>query len=261
MYKYIIFFILFQSTSIVIAGNLPKSLFQVEIGTSIEEIKNTNSTGMHLFYSIKADEKQLIEPLNMLSVRVDKESRRVQAIIGEAIIEDALCASEAQKLKAKYEQLFSLPFETREHKGDIHHSISENTRVFIVGCKNKRKQTILRVVLLDTSKELSIPKKQISTPISKAVSGPRKPLSEWSTDCDNVKKSRWFLLDHQGGNDYMLVICAGFKCIPYPGFWKPFDIYNDKKVKWVTDTEMKVSNNDKDAGWEGYITFNRCHKN
>jgi hypothetical protein len=59
----------------------------------------------------------------------------------------------------------------------------------------------------------------------------------------------------------MFVFCAGFKCIPLPGFGrKPFDVYNDKRVKWISETEMKLSNKHKYAGWEGDITFNLCRE-
>jgi len=97
-----------------------------------------------------------------------------------------------------------------------------------------------------------------STSTSYAKDSPEKLLSAWSTHCDDIDNNRWFALVLQGENNYMFKICAGFKCIPYPGFWKPFDVYKDQRVKWVSDSEMKISNNDKDAGWEGYITFNRC---
>ncbi len=91
-----------------------------------------------------------------------------------------------------------------------------------------------------------------------ANDSPRKLLSAWSTDCENINKSRWFALESQDKGKYMLTVCGGSTCIPYPGFWESFDIYNDSRVKWITESKMEVSNSDKDAGWEGYITFNRC---
>ena len=87
-----------------------------------------------------------------------------------------------------------------------------------------------------------------------AADSPRKLLSAWSTGCENMENNRWFVLESQGKNKYMFTICAGFKCIPYPGFWKSFDVYDDKRVNWASETKMEVSNNDKDAGWEDYIT-------
>ncbi len=93
---------------------------------------------------------------------------------------------------------------------------------------------------------------------SYAADSSRKLLSAWSVDCENFDKSRCFGLEHHGGDKYMFIFCAGFKCIPYPGFWRPFDVYNDKRVRWVSETKMEVSNNDKDAGWDGYIPFDRC---
>jgi len=83
-------------------------------------------------------------------------------------------------------------------------------------------------------------------------------MSAWSTNCEDIDNSRWFGLESHGNDQYSFVFCAGFKCIPYPGFWKPFDVYNDARVKWVSDTRIEVSNDDKDAGWEGYIGFDQC---
>lgn len=88
----------------------------------------------------------------MLSVKVNKESHRVQAIAGEAIISDTLCASEALRLREKYEQLFSLQLEMREHKGDVYYTISENKKVFFIVCQSMKERTILGVALTDTSK-------------------------------------------------------------------------------------------------------------
>jgi len=86
----------------------------------------------------------------------------------------------------------------------------------------------------------------------------RKLLSAWSTDCDNMEKSRWFALESHGTNKYMFTFCAATKCIPYPGFFEAFDVYHDKRVKWISENEMSVSNSDKDAGWKGKILFKRC---
>jgi len=95
-------------------------------------------------------------------------------------------------------------------------------------------------------------------PISFAADVPRKLLSAWSTDCERIEQSRWFALESHGADKYMFIYCAGFKCTPYPGFWEPFDVYDDPRVMWISASEMEVSNRDKDAGWEGYIAFHRC---
>ncbi len=86
----------------------------------------------------------------------------------------------------------------------------------------------------------------------------KKEPTLWATNYSDTNNSRWFLLAYQGEDQYTLNLCAGFKCIPYPGFWRPFDIFNDERIKWISTTSMEVSNDDKDAGWPGYITFNKC---
>ena len=88
----------------------------------------------------------------------------------------------------------------------------------------------------------------------------RNLLSAWSIDCEQMEKNRWFALESWGDDQFMLIFCAGFKCIPYPGFWKPFDIYHDERIKWLSETAMEVTNDDKDAGWQGAVVFHRCKK-
>lgn len=97
-------------------------------------------------------------------------------------------------------------------------------------------------------------------PFLHAADGPRKLLSAWSTDCANMEKSRWFALEQHGDDKYMFVFCAGFKCIPYPGFRKPFNVYADSRVKWRSESRMAVSNDDDEAGWDGYLEFKRCRE-
>jgi len=262
MFKYIIFFILYISINYAMAGDLPNSLFQIEIGRSLQEIKNISSSSSPGSgeYMIQPDEKQLVSPLTELTVKPNKKSKRVNVIIGRAVLSDALCASEAQRLKEKYEKSFSLQFESREHEGHSVYTITKNKKIFIIACATNYQKTILTVYLADMSNALDIPNKNQNTSLSKAVDSPRDLLSTWSTDCKNIEKSRWFGLENQGEKKYMFIFCAGYTCIPYPGFWGAFDVYNDKRVKWVSETKMKVSNNDKDAGWDGHITFNRCHE-
>lgn len=93
---------------------------------------------------------------------------------------------------------------------------------------------------------------------SLAADGKPVLLSTWSTDCDNQKTARWFALEQHGEDEYMFIFCYGFKCIRLPGFWEPFDVYDDPRVRWLSESSMEVSNDDKDAGWDGYIEFHRC---
>ncbi len=251
MFKCLIVFALL-SGGFAQAGDLPSSLYQIELNKKIDDIKGSKKTRMKDLYSINLLDKQLSEPLTRLLVKVNKKTNTIKQIIGEIDISKASCVYEAKKLKEKYEELFSLRFETREHKENIHYTKMKNKRILYVGCKSGKKKVVLRVSLANISK------KQANPAISRMVNSPRKLLSAWSVNCENIKKSRWFALESQGDKRHMLTICAGSKCIPYPGFWKPFNIYNDKRVKWISETKMKVSNSDKDAGWEGYITFNRC---
>ncbi len=88
----------------------------------------------------------------------------------------------------------------------------------------------------------------------------RKLLSAWSTDCANLEESRWFALESVNGDRYRFTLCAGFTCIPYPGFREPFDVYHDPRIRWLSDTRMEVHNDDKDAGWEGFVGFDRCRE-
>lgn len=95
-------------------------------------------------------------------------------------------------------------------------------------------------------------------PVFNAEANSRKLLSTWSTDCQNLNKSRRFALEYLKRERYLFSFCVGFKCIPYPGFAEPFDVYDDKRVKWISDEVIHVSNNDKTAGWEGHLVFTRC---
>jgi len=244
-----------------LAGELPSSLFKIEIGKSIHEIENANKSRMKGLYSIPVDEKQLFEPLSRLLVKVDKHNGRINQVFAEGVVSDALCASESEKLKEKYEKLFSMQFEISEHKGDTLYTITKDNKYFMIGCKSRKSKTLLRVSLADMSKELIKRDKQKTTHVPKKNSSPRKLVSAWSTNCENIDNSRWFALESHGDKQYMFVFCAGFKCIPLPGFGrKLFDVYNDKRIKWISETEMKLSNKHKYAGWEGDITFDRCRE-
>jgi hypothetical protein len=69
------------------------------------------------------------------------------------------------------------------------------------------------------------------------------------------KKGLSFALESYEKNKYTISLCSGFKCILYPGFKEPFDVYNDKRIEWISETEINVSNK---PLWKGSKTFHRC---
>ena len=87
-----------------------------------------------------------------------------------------------------------------------------------------------------------------------------KVKSGWSTNCAD-ESAGLIAIDPVQNNLFEIIMCSGFKCIRYPGFWEPLDIYSDNRFKWISSTEFKLKNNDKDAGWEGYRTYKRCGAN
>ncbi len=146
MLKYLVVFSLFLSGNYAYAGDLPNSLYQIELNEPIHEIKNATKTSMKDLYSIKPDEKQLPKPLTRLLVKVNSKTNTTKQIIGEADISKNSCATEAIKQKEKYEKIFSLQMEEMKHQGDMFYIANKGTIFFLVGCENKNK-TILRISL------------------------------------------------------------------------------------------------------------------
>ena len=96
--------------------------------------------------------------------------------------------------------------------------------------------------------------------IPKTVAKPdQKNITLWQISCDSESKG-WFGLVAEGDKE-QLIIGAGSKTIPYPGFWKPVDVYNDIRFKWINAHELQLKNFDKDAGWKDFKTFYNCDQN
>ncbi len=146
MYKCLIVFALFLGENYAQAGDLPNSLYQIELDKPIHEIKNSSKTRMKGLYSIKPNEKQLSEPFTRLLVKVNKKTNTIKQVVGEADISETSCINVAKRLKEKYEKLFLLQFKELKHQGDIFYTTNKDKRFFLVGCENKKK-TILRVSL------------------------------------------------------------------------------------------------------------------
>ena len=68
----------------------------------------------------------------------------------------------------------------------------------------------------------------------------------------------WFLMDESATDKSPIQFCAGWKCIPYPGFWEYFELRKDPRINWIGPDKLELANSDKDAGWDGFKTFNRC---
>ena len=93
--------------------------------------------------------------------------------------------------------------------------------------------------------------------IPKTVSKPdQKNITLWQISCDSESKG-WFGLVAEADKE-QLIIGAYSKTIPYPGFWKPVDVYNDIRFKWINAHELQLKNFDKDAGWKDFKTFYNC---
>ncbi len=96
--------------------------------------------------------------------------------------------------------------------------------------------------------------------IPKTISKPdQKNITLWKISCDSESKG-WFGLVAEGDKE-QLIIGAGSKTIPYPGFWKPVDVYSDIRFKWINAYELQLKNFDKNAGWKDFKTFYNCNKN
>ncbi len=96
--------------------------------------------------------------------------------------------------------------------------------------------------------------------IPKTVTKPdQKNITLWQISCDSESKG-WFGLVAEGDKE-QLIIGAYSKTIPYPGFWKPVDVYNDIRFKWINAHELQLKNFDKDAGWKDFKTFYNCDQN
>ncbi len=87
----------------------------------------------------------------------------------------------------------------------------------------------------------------------------QKNITLWQISCDSESKG-WFGLVAENDKE-QLIIGAGSKTIPYPGFWKPVDVYNDIRFKWINAHELQLKNFDKDAGWKEFKTFYNCDQN
>lgn len=84
-------------------------------------------------------------------------------------------------------------------------------------------------------------------------------LSAWSTDCDNFENNSWFALVQEDEHTYRFIICAGITCRHFPGFTTSFDVYNDKRIEWIAEDRMAVTNPAIRVGWEGVREYERCH--
>ncbi len=84
----------------------------------------------------------------------------------------------------------------------------------------------------------------------------QKDITVWQISCDSTSEG-WFGLVAKGDEE-QLIVGAYSKTIPYPGFWKPVDVYNDIRFKWINAHELQLKNFDKDAGWKGFKTFYNC---
>ena len=93
----------------------------------------------------------------------------------------------------------------------------------------------------------------------KVIKPDQKNLTLWQISCESTSEG-WFGLVAADDKE-QLIIGAGSKTIPYPGFWKPVDVYNDIRFKWINAHELQLKNFDKDAGWDGYKTFYNCDQN
>ncbi len=93
--------------------------------------------------------------------------------------------------------------------------------------------------------------------IPKTVVKPdQKNITLWQRSCETTSEG-WFGLVAEGDQE-QLIVGTHSKTIPYPGFWKPVDVYNDIRFNWINTHELQLKNFDKDAGWEGFNTFYNC---
>ena len=96
--------------------------------------------------------------------------------------------------------------------------------------------------------------------IPKTIPKPdQKNITLWRISCESTSKG-WFGLVAEGDKE-QLIIGTYSKTILYPGFWKPVDVYNDIRFKWISAHELQLKNFDKDAGWKGFKTFYNCNNN
>ena len=146
MLRYNCLCLFFLTSTVSYADELPSNLYQVILGEPVMSIKSAKKTSMVGMYSIATTKGQLDPPLSRLLVKIDKKTKLIIQILGEAELDKQECKIAASHLMAKYKNSFGINFSIFSHQGDEFNVVEQKNVIFMIGCENKR-NTILRVTL------------------------------------------------------------------------------------------------------------------